>query len=245
MLINVKKIEAETNISLFNLSNVINIINTDQEIKDRIDVFYNKNKNILIDNDLLKFEPLNIDEIVFKLSNNDTQLYYNDFEFNQNDLNNYTDALTQFKFRMNFYTSNNISNRFLIYQINLFNQFNTYQRDINGDVFNDIHNLPVVFTIKKSNIELDNNLNNIGYYLFMPSENDFFSYPKKIFVEYQVLNSKNGSYVTFSPNLDINNIYGEYIFSKYMNNNYYTFNETILNVLLDGSKRIITLNRIL
>lgn len=213
------------------------IFNSDYELNILFNHFINENKNSFIDYELSSFTPLNVNEFVFKVKRQNNQLFYSDMGYNQQDLNTFSAALKNFKLRINFYDSDNISNRFLIYSININNQFNEYQRTPDGSIINDINLLPIIFTIKKPDISLINNMYNIGFTLPLPNKKNFV-YPKTFFVSYQILNSKTGDIILLNGEQTqiSNNL--KYVFTNDYN---YTIIENNADITTDGLKKIINL----
>ena len=90
---------------------------------------YGKNKHLdaavlnsineIIDSEKVLYYPIQVDEFVFFIKENNVQKYYGDYGFTQQDVNTNSNRFKKTQLRINFFDSSNPSNQNLIYQLNL------------------------------------------------------------------------------------------------------------------------------
>lgn len=204
--------------------------------------------NPIINSEQVAYYPIQVDEMVFYIKENNIQQYYSDFGFTQNDVDVYSNRFKKTELRINFFDSANPSNQTLIHQVSLNTQGNVYQRETNGDLFS-VNNLPLIFNIETPFKNLKKRKNSLGYGI------PFFKYPAnytlplKVYASFSLLNALNGkTHRLYASDvaLNISNLY-EYLYIEYtlnmLNDNYfYTINSTnrLINTIL--LKKEITLN---
>ena len=104
--------------------------------------------NPTIDYEKVRFVPFSgYTEVYVRLmKSGSTELTYSDLGFTNDDLKFRRNRFTKSFVKLNFYDTNNLSNRRLAFQSFLFSQINEDQRDVNGELL-DVTNMPVTFRL--------------------------------------------------------------------------------------------------
>lgn len=219
---------------------------------------YGKNKHLdaavlnsineIIDSEKVLYYPIQVDEFVFFIKENNVQKYYGDYGFTQQDVNTNSNRFKKTQLRINFFDSSNPSNQNLIYQLNLNTQGNEYQRDVEGNLLN-VNTLPLIFNIETPFKNIKKNKNSLGYRIPFFKAPLNYSLPLKIYAAFFLLNSLDGKiYRLYSSNesLNVSNLY-EYLYVAYSLNTlngkyFYTVDNTNRLINTNGLKKEVTLN---
>ena len=104
--------------------------------------------NPTIDYEKVRFVPFSgYTEVYVRLmKSGSTELVYSDLGFTNEDVKFRRNRWVKSSVKLNFYDSNNLSNRRLAFQSLLFSQINEDQRDVNGDLL-DVSMMPVTFRL--------------------------------------------------------------------------------------------------
>lgn len=204
--------------------------------------------NKVIDSEKAIYYPIQSDEIVFYIKENNIQKFYGDYGFLDSDVQNKSNRLKNTQLRINFFDSSSPSNQRLIHQINLNTQGNEYQRDVSGGLFA-ANSLPLIFNIETPFKNIKKRKNSLGYGIPFFKFPVNYTLPLKIYAAFTLLNALDGnSHRLYASNemLTVSNLY-QYLYIEYslnvLNGNYfYTINESNRLVNTIGLKKEITLN---
>lgn len=207
-----------------------------------------KSVSAIVDSEKVQYYPIQTDEIIFYIKQNDAQKFYSEFGFIQDDVDVFSNRFKNTQLRIHFFDSPVPSNQSLIYELNLNTQGNKYQRDSDGDLLN-VGMLPLVFNIETPFKNIKNKKNSLGYGIPFFKNPINYSLPLKIYAAFFLLNALNGKiYRLYSSNIPLNvsNLY-QYLYITYtlnmLNGKYfYTVDSTDRLITTVGLKKEITLN---
>jgi hypothetical protein len=167
--------------------------------------------NDTIDNELIKFFPaFELNRINIQLFDETGSAYnYGDFNFSNEDaLLLYNRFINSF-IKINFYSSDNLTDRKLVYQTIINTQLTEDQRDSNGELL-DITTMPMTFKIVNPFIKRANEESN-GYYLFYFKNPIDYQYPTTLYAEFSFNSALNGeeyAFVSTTPStFNLNELY--------------------------------------
>ena len=176
-----------------------------------IDSITNTLINDTIDNELVKFFPVvDLKKINIQLFDESGVAYsYMDFNFSNEDALLLYNRFKKSFVKINFYSSNNITNRKLVYQVIITTQLTEDQRDSNGELL-DVSNMPMTFKIVNPFLKKANEESN-GYYLFYFQNPIDYEYPTTLYAEYSFNSALNGEeyrFVSTTPStFTLDNLY--------------------------------------
>lgn len=212
--------------------------------------------NPIVDYEKVKFYPFNgINEIIIKLHNSgSTPLYYGDtiptstfnLGYSDDDVKFFRNRFKNSFIKLNFYDSQNPSDKRLMFQQIIYNQLNEDQRDGNKNLL-PVSTMPITYRIVDP-ITIRKGLSE-GYYLYW-LKNPSTPYPKRFYMTATYNNASDGivtplmaydATVLIPPTMPIN-LYNSYNSVKYLlssinNNNVYSI--TSLDTSLGTNYRTI------
>lgn len=173
--------------------------------------------NTVDDYEKVRFAPFNnIKKIQFRLKDKlGNPLTYSYFGYTNDDLRFRKNRFKNSFLRMNFFDSPNPSNQRLAFQIQLFNQINSFNRDINGNLL-DVTISPVIYEIIDP-ITIRNGISE-GFYLYWLKYPKIDEYPLNFYMYPSFANAVDGNntnFVSYSSAVSINQ-YNSINFIKYI-----------------------------
>jgi len=204
--------------------------------------------NPIIDSEKVLYYPIQTDELVFYIKENDIQKYYSDYGFIQEDIDVNSNRFKNTQLRINFFDSASPSSQALIYQLNLNTQGNEYQRGPDGSLYS-VSALPVIFNIETPFKNIRKKTNSLGYGIPFFKTPVNYEIPLKIYVSFSLLNALDGKqHRLYSSNvpLNVSNLY-EYLYVTYTLNTlngkyFYTLDSSNRLINTNGLKKEISLN---
>jgi hypothetical protein len=239
--INDKNLDKKSIISV-DLSSSVNFENDEFSYQSFLEEQALNTVNPVFDNEIKWFSPLGFEKIIINIKENDIQLNYSDFNYNDTDIISLTNRFINSYLRVNFYTSNDPANQTLFYQVDLNNQ-------INGNDNLTASDQKIVYEVYDPNKSMGKQVNSLAYKVPFFKNPNHFTFPFIFYADFQYLNAINGDVIRLissSDAIDFNNLYDK-LYIKYQLNKIndtfiYTIDDTDRNISMIANNKVINLN---